>query len=276
MNSNSRYDLGLTRITFAGYTHEQLMQIISLRLSNVPGHVVQSDAVQFAARKVAAVSGDARRALDICRRAVEIAEIEASSARSADVFPEDEAAPDTPTKSRTKKPDASTTIKQKLPERAGVVSIATIKAAINEATSSPLAQHLRCLSSAAKLFLGALLAKLRRTGIGEAVIGDVLDEAKRLAVTLGKGSTTAFLSKAGEPRANALGKPSSSITKDILNVTRVLGMSAALASLVEAGIVGVEGRRGERIGRIRLGVGEEEVRTALRDDEDCKGLGFGI
>lgn len=32
------------------------------------------DAVQLVARKVAAVSGDARRALDICRRATEIAE----------------------------------------------------------------------------------------------------------------------------------------------------------------------------------------------------------
>ena len=36
------------------------------------------EAIQFAARKVAAVSGDARRALDICRRATEIAEREAN------------------------------------------------------------------------------------------------------------------------------------------------------------------------------------------------------
>lgn len=34
----------------------------------------EEDAIQLAARKVAAVSGDARRALDICRRATEIAE----------------------------------------------------------------------------------------------------------------------------------------------------------------------------------------------------------
>ena len=33
------------------------------------------DAIQLAARKVAAVSGDARRALDICRRSTEIAEL---------------------------------------------------------------------------------------------------------------------------------------------------------------------------------------------------------
>ena len=50
------------------------MRIIQSRLEGVPGNIVDPDAVQFASRKVAAVSGDARRALDICRRAVELAE----------------------------------------------------------------------------------------------------------------------------------------------------------------------------------------------------------
>ncbi len=53
------------------------MSIVQSRLEGVPGDIVHPDAVQFAARKVAAVSGDARRALDICRRAVEIVESEA-------------------------------------------------------------------------------------------------------------------------------------------------------------------------------------------------------
>ena len=251
------------------------MQIISSRLSNVPGNVVQPDAVQFAARKVAAVSGDARRALDICRRAVEIAEIEAASKSQDDIFPDDDAAPDTPSKTKRKASEGSAKAKPKFNDRAGVVTIATVKTAINEATSSPLAQHLRCLSSAAKLFLGALLARLRRTGIGEAIIGDVLDEAKRLAAMVGNSKIAALLSKADDNKANTSNTSRRNVTKDIINVTRALGMGAALTSLVEAGIVGVEGRRGERTGRIRLGVGEEEVRTALREDEDCKGLGFG-
>src|ERR1700741_181022 len=58
------------------------MKIIQSRLEGVPGNIVDPDAIQFASRKVAAVSGDARRALDICRRAVEIAE-QASDAASA-------------------------------------------------------------------------------------------------------------------------------------------------------------------------------------------------
>jgi origin recognition complex subunit 1 len=44
--------------------------------------------------------------------------------------------------------------------------------------------------------------------------------------------------------------------------------------LAEAGIVGLEVRRGERVGRVRLGVSEEEIRGALREDEECRGLGF--
>ena len=38
--------------------------------------IVDVSAVQFCARKIAAVSGDMRKALDICRRAVEVVETE--------------------------------------------------------------------------------------------------------------------------------------------------------------------------------------------------------
>ena len=250
------------------------MQIITSRLSNVQDNVVQADAIQFASRKVAAVSGDARRALDICRRAVEIAEMEAMSIEE-DTFPGDEVEPDTPSKTWRRKDGKPAKKILREPSKVGVVTIATIKSAINEATSSPLTQQLRCLSSAAKLFLGALLARLRRTGIGEAIIGDVLDEARRLAATVGSFTATSLLSKPIDMKSGVPNKETESIAKGFVSVPRVLGMSAALACLVEAGIVGVEGRRGERVGRIRLGVGEEEVRTALRDDQDCKGLGFG-
>eukprot|EP00042_Codosiga_hollandica_P028182 m.146447 g.146447 ORF g.146447 m.146447 type:complete len:282 (+) comp52711_c0_seq2:1301-2146(+) len=63
--------LGLTRITFAPYTRLQLATIIANRLT--PHAVFQPDAIELCARKIAASSGDARRALDICRRAAELA-----------------------------------------------------------------------------------------------------------------------------------------------------------------------------------------------------------
>lgn len=55
---------------------------------------------------------------------------------------------------------------------------------------------------------------------------------------------------------------------------RVEGMGHAAMELAEAGIVGVEGRRGERGGRVRLIVWEEDIRGALRDDGEGRELGF--
>ena len=60
--------LGLTRLTFSPYTHDQLREIVAARLAGL--RVFDGDAVQLVARKVASLSGDARRALDICRYTV--------------------------------------------------------------------------------------------------------------------------------------------------------------------------------------------------------------
>jgi len=64
--------LGLTRQVFQPYNHVQLQTIVASRLEGL--EVFQQDAIQLVARKVAGLSGDARRALDICRRATEMAE----------------------------------------------------------------------------------------------------------------------------------------------------------------------------------------------------------
>lgn len=274
--------LGLTRITFPGYTHDQLISIIQSRLQNVPGNIVHPDAVQFASRKVAAVSGDARRALDMCRRAVEIAEAEANN---------DPSAPDTP--SKTGRNSKSDTSMAKPAQKKGIVTIATIKAVINEVLSSPLQQHLRGLPLASKLFLAALLARKRRIGIDEAVLGDVLDEAKNLALMAQIQPVNLYL--LGEDRKAGVltavdndediegatttpkqrGRPPGPKAGDrAIQSARVLGMNTAATELQEAGIVRLEARRGERVGRIRLDVADEEVMLALRDDEGVRGLGF--
>ena len=52
------------------YRREQIQKIILTRLNRLK--VFDQDAVQLCARKVAAVSGDVRRALQMCRRAAEI------------------------------------------------------------------------------------------------------------------------------------------------------------------------------------------------------------
>ncbi|NXI48176.1 CDC6 protein, partial [Galbula dea] len=65
---------------FPPYTREQLAAILTERLGQVAGDpVLDAAALQFCARKVSAVSGDARKALDVCRRAVEVVELEVRS-----------------------------------------------------------------------------------------------------------------------------------------------------------------------------------------------------
>ncbi|NXC32937.1 CDC6 protein, partial [Campylorhamphus procurvoides] len=62
---------------FPPYTKEQLTCILQERLGQVAGDpVLDAAALQFCTRKVSAVSGDARKALDVCRRAVEVVELE--------------------------------------------------------------------------------------------------------------------------------------------------------------------------------------------------------
>jgi origin recognition complex subunit 1 len=272
--------LGLTRITFPGYTHIQLMAIIQSRLEGVGQVLVEPDAIQFASRKVAAVSGDARRALDICRRAVEIAESE-SFASAPDG--KENADPATPSKTPGRQ-TAQTAMK----EKKGIVTIATIKRAINEATSTPLAAHLRALPLASKVFLAALLARVRRTGISESTIADVVDEARRIGIMAQNRPVEEYLltpdstphgleDDFGVVNSGAAkrGRPSTKKLDDH-RAARVLGLGGAAEELASSGIVGLESRHGNLVGRVRLGVSEEDVRGALREDEESKGLGFGM
>ena len=71
-------------------------------------------------------------------------------------------------------------------------------------------------------------------------------------------------SKRGRPAAK----------KEAERAARVLGMGSAAVELAEAGIIGLESRHGDRVGRVRLGVGEDEIRNALREDLESQGLGF--
>ena len=278
--------LGLTRITFQGYTHAQLMKIVESRLENVKGPngeiVVEGDAIQFASRKVAQVSGDARRCLDICRRAVEIAEVEAEERRSEEgvsggVGSDKENLPETPSKTgRNKNKKKEMLTRDQAPQKEdkrGRVTIATVQRAIREATSSPLQLYLKTLPLSAKLFLAALLARSRRTGVAESTLGDVLDEAKKMGKMSELPGLSEWLLVEHVPISDGDGEVVKMERR--LDLPRVLGMGTAATELLEAGVVVMEERKGERGARVRLQVGEEEVKGALKDDGEVKGLGFG-
>ncbi|KAM5504754.1 Origin recognition complex, subunit 1 [Microsporum canis] len=288
--------LGLTRITFSGYKYQELMEIISSRLENVPGNIVDADAVQFASRKVAAVSGDARRALDICRRAVEIAEqVSESKARerhksfitsSVDIVDDADltSLPPTPSKSASRRKaaallkslqkedtqDANTIDQDSFPR----VTIATIKQAIQEATSTPLQQALRCLPLASKVLLAGLLARIRRTGINESTVGDILDEAKRIS----------------DAATSVSASSSAKLKENLICNSEIQGMGFATVDLVDAGLVVLEGDhgvksgdgmshalgKGNRSSKVRLRIAAEDARAAFRDDPEGNMLGLGF
>ncbi|NXI17039.1 ORC1 protein, partial [Irena cyanogastra] len=127
--------LGLTRMSFQPYTYKQLQQIISSRLKGVKAF--EEDAVQLVSRKVAALSGDARRCLDICRRATEICEF-AGQKKTLEI-----------------------------------VRMAHVTEAIDEMFSSPYVNAIRNASLHEQLFLKAILAEFRRAGVEEATVQQI-------------------------------------------------------------------------------------------------------
>lgn len=233
--------LGLRRIQFVGYTFEQLGTIIAHRLEMLTKQdrrkvTVSADAAGFASRKVASVSGDARRALAICRRAVEIAEEE--YLQTAKDVPEE--------------------------EQAYSIQLKHISAAINETTNSPISQVLTSLSFASKLVLVAVLLRTRRSGLAENTLGDIMDEMKNsLKLLTTKESTQAL--KPISPTATYM---------DLLygNNVRMFAMSHIVNELVEHGILVQQNIRSERYRLINLNVSEDEVLTVLRKDTDIGGL----
>eukprot|EP00069_Balaena_mysticetus_P016650 bmy_09988T0 len=131
--------LGLTRMSFQPYTHSQLQQILVSRLKHLKAF--EDDAIQLVARKVAALSGDARRCLDICRRATEICEFSCQK-------------PDSP----------------------GLVTTAHLLEAVEEMFSSSYITAIKNSSVLEQSFLRAILAEFRRSGLEEATFQQVYSQ----------------------------------------------------------------------------------------------------
>ncbi|XP_048832611.1 origin recognition complex subunit 1 isoform X3 [Brienomyrus brachyistius] len=135
--------LGLTRMSFQPYTFKQLQQIITSRLNHVKAF--EEDALQLVSRKVAALSGDARRCLDICRRATEICEYSAAQQSGS-----------------------------------GLVGMSHVMEALDEMFSSSYITAIRCASVQEQLFLRAVLAEFRRLGLEEATFQQVFVQHQAL------------------------------------------------------------------------------------------------
>ncbi|XP_061337939.1 origin of replication complex subunit 1A-like [Gastrolobium bilobum] len=130
--------MGIQRLCFGPYNYQQLQEIILSRLKGID--VFEKQAIEFASRKVAAISGDARRALEICRRAAEIADYRMKKLIS--------------------NPDFVTAGK-------GLVGMADVEAAIQEMFQAPHIQVMKSCSRLSKIFLTAMVHELYKTGMGE-------------------------------------------------------------------------------------------------------------
>ncbi|XP_017145749.1 origin recognition complex subunit 1 [Drosophila miranda] len=135
--------LGLTRLTFQPYTHKQLQEIVTARLGG--SEAFKGEAVQLVARKVAAVSGDARRALDICRRATEIADT----------------------------------------ARDKCVTMLHVQQALGEMIASAKVQAIKNCSRLEQIFLQAVAAEVTRTGVEESTFMGVYTQVETIAAFMG-------------------------------------------------------------------------------------------
>ena len=123
--------------------------------------------------KVAAVSGDARRALDICRRATEIAD----------------AATSTSTKSNS----------------SNCVNMLHVQAALSEMIASAKVQAIKNCSRMEQLFLQAIVAEVGRTGVEETLLMGVYAQIETIAGFMGvsiptTGRVLRICSKLGSER----------------------------------------------------------------------------
>ncbi|KAM8946201.1 cell division control protein 6 homolog [Pelodytes ibericus] len=145
-------------LNFSPYTKDQIATILQDRLTQVSGDgVLDNAAIQFCARKVSAVSGDARKALDICRRAVEIVE---SDVRSQTVLK-----PLSESRSPSKEASASVPKKVSLPHISRVISDVygdKMTASRGSSETFPLQQ---------KLVVCALLLLTQHSKIKEVTLG---------------------------------------------------------------------------------------------------------
>jgi len=120
------------------------------------------------ARKVASLSGDARRALDICRRATEIAQREAASLKKDQQNKKEQHVTTPKKKGKTPKKKGTAENLQKIDEPGEIiVGMSHVTQAHKEMFCSPKIMAIRCCSQFEKFFLQAIVNDFTKTGIEE-------------------------------------------------------------------------------------------------------------
>ncbi|XP_042515574.1 origin of replication complex subunit 1A-like [Macadamia integrifolia] len=146
--------MGIQRLCFGPYNYQQLQEIISSRLKGIDAF--EKQAIEFASRKVAAISGDARRALEICRRAAELTDYRLKKSSSH--------------------PDSAASAK-------AIIGMADVEAAIQEMFQAPHIQVMKNCSKLSKIFLVAMVHELHKTGMAETTFEELATTVSRLCTS---------------------------------------------------------------------------------------------
>lgn len=274
--------IGFTRIMFTGYTYEELKKIIEFRLKGMnnsffyedtktgsayimedvreeelPSHIkkvqlrMTDDAIEIASRKVASVSGDARRALKVCKRAAEIAEQHYMAKHGYSYDGQ-----------QTSKSDIDDAEDANDQEGVQTVHISHIMRALNETTNSQSTRFISRLSFTGKLFLYALLKLMKKTGLQEQQLGDIIDEIRLLIEANAKNKFVEEISR-------VLFHQGSDVTPEQL---RIVSWDFVINQMIEAGIIIKQSMKNEKISCVKLNISSEDVKKALEQDESLKGL----
>uniref|UniRef100_A0A0K0F605 Origin recognition complex subunit 1 n=1 Tax=Strongyloides venezuelensis TaxID=75913 RepID=A0A0K0F605_STRVS len=140
LNQRITSRLGANRICFQPYEHEQIAKIIKKRTEGFAG--LSEDAINLASRKVAALNGDLRKALDILTRATEIA----------------------------------------MEKNEKTVSILSVTAAIQESSSGIDVEYVRGLSLHEKCIIEACISQQLSSGLEEMTVYDSYQQYKRVCL----------------------------------------------------------------------------------------------
>ena len=235
--------LGLLRIQFTSYSYNQLSEIIKHRLEQLSKHndklLIAKDAIEFASRKVASVSGDARRSLMICIRAVEIAEAEFMSKTDAE----------------RKELDSKYT-----------VTIMHIMKAVNETSSSPVTGYLNSISFLSKLVLASIMLRKKRSGIAEIPVGEVYDELNnQIHVLLFTELKNRLKDEDLQLLDVVFGEGNSNMSGSVINASLFI-----LKDLEENGILMMQPIRIERNRLVRLNISDDEILNSFKRDSLLK------
>lgn len=279
--------IGFTRIMFTGYTYEELKKIIDFRLKGLnnsyfyedtktgnayimdpdeengkelPPHIkkvqlkMSDDAIEIASRKVASVSGDARRALKVCKRAAEIAEQHYMAKHGYGY--------DGQTIAKLNAIEEADEEDANDEEGLQTVHISHIMKALNETINSQSTKFITRLSFTGKLFLYALLNLIKKSGLQEQQLGDIIDEIKLLIDVNANNKYVVEISR-------VLFHKGSEVTPEQL---RIVSWDFIINQLIEVGIIIKQGMKNEKISCVKLNISSEDIKKALDQDESLKGL----